>query len=1052
MSSSINERKSSSDTSFSSNDETSNLREMAKIWRASEEIKADERLLSRLTDSSHGRRLISKFDARLRIKREKTGESPVPKFSSYRVYLFSDLVIVGVDLLEKDRERKLNGSDPLQGLIAFDEHLDFDASGSDSDSSSSEEERRRQRYHKRFKLKMWIELYNLNFSHLERKKMEGLSFKYAYKVRGKKAGEHVWITKIKSQNLWFESRKQCFELFDAMRNAKLQLVYHVSKLDERNRELQKAPPGAALRQKKSKRPKDVKGVEEERKQNASKMSKKAKEYALTTSLSAEFTVEFGEGLMGFALSSEPRIGVFVGKIQDNGMADTARVTPGDLVVAVNGREIPKETEWREVVLALKERPVRITFSRCIEAEEEVQHFEEEEESNIRRVVDEGKVGDDAKTAVTTSSKTLSSVEETEGEREKDEKGDDFVTFIKKEPPKKVRLHKERRNRQKNIGTRVADMKTLKQKYLNPHKIGETQRRIDEWFAMLIKRTKDKDENRLLRLLKEIYDTEKKYVNNLLLFDDFKRRMQHHQVHVLCKDTSNSVLFCKHGNVALRCKKACPQMKPLLSRKDIQIIFMNAGEIFEFNKVLLQKLQTGLLRLIEDESRWSVADIVIEYTPAFNDVVPYFKVYSIYASKYQTSLAHIDELCRTSPEFKKLLKAKQSAEETKLKDLLIEPVQRLPRYHLLFENLQKLMDKYVSQLGSKKDNEGLMYAGVDEKMMDKLNEMIVDTVKTFKVIDQVAEEVDRKLGDIQKIEKMIEILGELGGKSEAAELVTPSRKFVDAFDCYYSFTPKGKLQPTKCFLFNDLVLLATEKKHLKEEFFEKLRSSSRLSSLNLPRGKSLRESLSKKLRSASLSSMGSLGSRASGARQATPRDFSKKIKQSAKAKYKTRYHMNIKKTYRFYAMPEKFQGRYGLEFKEKRKNVIEVVDEQSKEVKKVNDVYVFTHRLFFDEEEARNLVMEAIKGAQENYVKDLELTEAAKAKQHSYGTKKRDFKKGVKPHEKKDLYTKKSGTETRELYQKKSKFNGPKGQNAVKRPKKRRSTVHGPEGVGLQKRI
>ena len=796
----MNERKSSSETSFSSNDETSNLREMAKIWRASEEIKADERLLSRLTDSSHGRRLISKFDARLRIKREKTGESPVPKFSSYRVYLFTDLVIVGVDLLEKDREKKLNGSDPLQGLIAFDEHLDFDASGSDSDSSSSEEERRRQRYHKRFKLKMWIELYNLNFSHLVRKKMEGLSFKYAYKVRGTKGGEHVWITKIKSQNLWFESRAQCFELFDAMRNAKLQLVYNVSQLEERDRELQKAPPGAALRQKKSKRPKDAKAVAEDKKQKSNKLTKKAKQYALTTSLSAEFTVEFGEGLMGFALSSEPKIGVFVGKIQDNGMADTARVTPGDLVVAVDGREIPKETEWRDVVLALRKRPVRITFSRCIEAEEEVQHIEEEEEDSMRQVMEEGKISDDTRT---TSSKTLSSVE---GEVKEEE----FMKIIKKEPPKKIRLHKERRDRQKNLGTRVADLRTLKQKYLNPQKIGETQRRIDDWFAMLIKKTTDKDESRLLRLLKEIYDTEKKYVNNLLLFDDFKRRMQHHQVHVQCKDTSNSVLFCKHGNVALRCKKACPQMKPLLSRKDIQIIFMNAGEIFEFNKVLLQKLQTGLLRLIEDESRWTVADIVIEYTPAFNDVVPYFKVYSIYASKYQSSWAHIDELCRTSPEFKKLLKAKQSAEETKLKDLLIEPVQRLPRYRLLFENLQKLMDKYVSKLGNEKDNEGLKYAGVDDKMMDKLNEMIVDTVKTFKTIDQVAEEVDRKLGDLQKIDQMIEILAELGGKSEAAELVTPSRKFLDAFDCYYSFTPRGKIQTTKCFLFNDLVLLATEK--------------------------------------------------------------------------------------------------------------------------------------------------------------------------------------------------------------------------------------------------
>ena len=230
--------------------------------------------------------------------------------------------------------------------------------------------------------------------------------------------------------------------------------------------------------------------------------------------------------------------------------------------------------------------------------------------------------------------------------------------------------------------------------------------------------------------------------------------------------------------------------------------------------------------------------------------------------------------------------------------------------------------------------------------------------------------------------------------------------------------------------------------MKEEFFEKIRSSSRLSSLNLSRGKSLRQSLSKKLRSASLSSMGSLGSRTSGARQATPRDFSKKIKQSSKAKYKTRYHMNIKKTYRFYAMPERFQGKYGLEFKEKRKNVLEVVDETTKEVKKVNDVYVFTHRLYFDNEEARNLVMEAIKDAQENYVKELELTAVAKAKQHSSGTKKRDFKHGRKGTGRKDLYVKPP-----------SKFEDAEGSIAPKRHKaKRGSTTATIQSIAAEKRV
>ncbi|XP_076052966.1 FYVE, RhoGEF and PH domain-containing protein 3-like isoform X2 [Oratosquilla oratoria] len=76
--------------------------------------------------------------------------------------------------------------------------------------------------------------------------------------------------------------------------------------------------------------------------------------------------------------------------------------------------------------------------------------------------------------------------------------------------------------------------------------------------------------------------------------------------------------------------------------------------------------------------------------AFLHLAPFLKAYSSYANSYQTSLNLLQEWIVRSPELKVWLAGTETRPEvqTKLPSLLITPVQRVPRYRLLLEELRR----------------------------------------------------------------------------------------------------------------------------------------------------------------------------------------------------------------------------------------------------------------------------------------------------------------------------------------------------------------------------
>lgn len=74
--------------------------------------------------------------------------------------------------------------------------------------------------------------------------------------------------------------------------------------------------------------------------------------------------------------------------------------------------------------------------------------------------------------------------------------------------------------------------------------------------------------------------------------------------------------------------------------------------------------------------------------AFLKMAPFFKLYSVYAFDYRNSLLILQDITSRNPVFRKFLENTESRPEVqrKLDSLMIIPIQRVPRYKLLLEQV------------------------------------------------------------------------------------------------------------------------------------------------------------------------------------------------------------------------------------------------------------------------------------------------------------------------------------------------------------------------------
>lgn len=164
--------------------------------------------------------------------------------------------------------------------------------------------------------------------------------------------------------------------------------------------------------------------------------------------------------------------------------------------------------------------------------------------------------------------------------------------------------------------------------------------------------------------------------------------------------------------------------------------------------------------------------------AFMKIAPFFKLYSVYAFDYKNALLILQELSLKNPVFRKFLENNESRPEVsrKLNSLMIVPIQRIPRYKLLLEQL-------------------LLYTSPSELDYKILKDSVKQIESTCSHINSVVEE--------QEVTQMIlNVQNSLVNRMP--NIVKPGRKVVKEGDLF-KVTRNGNQVKRYCVLMSDIFM-------------------------------------------------------------------------------------------------------------------------------------------------------------------------------------------------------------------------------------------------------
>ena len=163
---------------------------------------------------------------------------------------------------------------------------------------------------------------------------------------------------------------------------------------------------------------------------------------------------------------------------------------------------------------------------------------------------------------------------------------------------------------------------------------------------------------------------------------------------------------------------------------------------------------------------------------FNKIVPFLKLYSVYVSNYDLALTTVMEQRKQNQPFNTFLKECAALPECKslsFEAYLITPIQRIPRYKMLFQDLLKHTPE----------------SHPDFKNLEK----------SFIVVDEVAKFVNQTIKDQEGMGKLLQIQKAFSGLQES--LLVPGRKLLKEGVLMKVCRKDNK--PRVFFLFSDVLL-------------------------------------------------------------------------------------------------------------------------------------------------------------------------------------------------------------------------------------------------------
>jgi hypothetical protein len=240
----------------------------------------------------------------------------------------------------------------------------------------------------------------------------------------------------------------------------------------------------------------------------------------------------------------------------------------------------------------------------------------------------------------------------------------------------------------------------------------------------------------------------------------------------------SIIVKKFQNPLLNSLKSS---KPLVAENDIRVIFGSVEIIWSYNSMLLEGLNS---RLIKWSSKQCIGDI-------FLFMGEFLKTYTEYINNYRNSQIALLK-CRTeNPRLAKFLEKVTTTDQIlcgmDLESYLIMPVQRVPRYQLL---LQQLMDN----------------TSADHPDYDNLKNALAK-------IAQINAYLNERRREFEDRTKLIIAANDIVG--EVDKIFLPHRTLIADADIQFYDDMLSKHVPGKLYLLNDALMYSKTVKYKKE---------------------------------------------------------------------------------------------------------------------------------------------------------------------------------------------------------------------------------------------
>eukprot|EP01080_Neovahlkampfia_damariscottae_P010944 gene10944-3650_t len=280
----------------------------------------------------------------------------------------------------------------------------------------------------------------------------------------------------------------------------------------------------------------------------------------------------------------------------------------------------------------------------------------------------------------------------------------------------------------------------------------------------------KEKEKRTFIISEFLETERTYVSNLkILVNDFLEPLK--------KDQN------------------------LLKENSRKIIFGNIETVLKINSLFLEDVESiknfNLLQLfVRNKEEINLANIILHFCESF-------KLYSTYIFNYNSSLKMLKEEKKQNIKFVEFLQKmkmelkKRGERIVEIDSFLILPIQRLPRYRMLLDDLKSKVS--------------------DSSTKEKLN-------LALQKVCEVTIYVNDKQKEEELILKMIEIQEKI-----KISIIEPHRKFVNEYEVMF----KKSNQNMMIYIFNDIIvykssgILKKTKKIMKNEM-----NFSSISNINL----------------------------------------------------------------------------------------------------------------------------------------------------------------------------------------------------------------------------